>query len=516
MSSLPQFSLTTSSLGITSDGASGFGTDPTSLYLSDGSTLVTKTWTDVVQSILNLSAVEPNPTPTQLVVVDNVLVQDATPTPTRVVNIMGADPSVVGQHLGVTIVDATTTPNPTITDLGLSSVTYTDNNGNTTSQTWQNIIAGGGGSQNIEQVLITGSNANGQSITGLTNVDLSTINGSAYPPSVPTPNINDVLTAGNNAGGLSITGINNIDLSTINNLAPTTIGLTWSSFSGSNAYGNLPSSSYVIDSTSGQVTTQSAYAFNVFENSTSSQINIANSTITHNVASNEWLRYDYNGGSPFLRIGYNTGAFPSYQTEMGDGYFYSQMYSSGTGYRWEGRLSMEADNGFHIKSNEATTNTLKNILLEGNDVLFNGSSIIKQSTFQNGSTSWSIGSGGWNNITSSSFSFPNAWSGTKTFQITATLNSTNSYEPTGAMYVVVNTGSGGNQEPYANNSTYPTPAVSNANTYNSTGGATAFNFTDIITLTQSNSASATLYIYIAHNGGTWTGGANWTITFKEL
>jgi|TARA_R110000824_G_scaffold10747_1_gene47015 hypothetical protein len=42
--------------------------------------------------------------------------------------------------------------------------------------------AGSGGASNIEQVLTVGDDAGGLSITDLNNVDLVTINGSAYPP----------------------------------------------------------------------------------------------------------------------------------------------------------------------------------------------------------------------------------------------------------------------------------------------------------------------------------------------
>ena len=62
-------------------------------------------------------------------------------------------------------------------------------------------------------------NMNGQDIANVDNIDLTTINGSAYPPVVASDNLTAVLTAGNNAGGLSITGVNNIALTTINGSA---------------------------------------------------------------------------------------------------------------------------------------------------------------------------------------------------------------------------------------------------------------------------------------------------------
>jgi len=71
-----------------------------------------------------------------------------------------------------------------------------------------------GGTPDLNAVLGAGSNANSQSITGLINVDLQTINGSSYPPA--TPNLNTVLSSGNNASNLNITGVNNLDVYSIN------------------------------------------------------------------------------------------------------------------------------------------------------------------------------------------------------------------------------------------------------------------------------------------------------------
>jgi hypothetical protein len=113
----------------------------------------------------------------------------------------------------------------------------------------------------IEQVLLAGNNANSNSITGVNDINLVTINGGAYPPpsaglstvlsagnttgtydidfqnlanivnvvninGLPYPpvpvapyGLNGVLTISNDALGLSMTGVNNIDLVTINGSA---------------------------------------------------------------------------------------------------------------------------------------------------------------------------------------------------------------------------------------------------------------------------------------------------------
>ena len=58
----------------------------------------------------------------------------------------------------------------------------------------------------LNSVLGAGNAAGGQSITGLNDVGLTTINGGVYPPVVPADTLNAVLTAGNDAGGQSIEG----------------------------------------------------------------------------------------------------------------------------------------------------------------------------------------------------------------------------------------------------------------------------------------------------------------------
>ena len=77
----------------------------------------------------------------------------------------------------------------------------------------------------LDTTLTTGNNAgtndidmNNQDILNVDNIDLTTINGSAYPPVVADNTLTEVLTAGNDAGGLSITGVNDIALTTINGL----------------------------------------------------------------------------------------------------------------------------------------------------------------------------------------------------------------------------------------------------------------------------------------------------------
>ena len=86
---------------------------------------------------------------------------------------------------------------------------------------------------NLDTTLTTGNNAgsndidmNNQDILNVDNIDLTTINGSAYPPVVASPDLDAVLTTGNNAGSndidmnnQDILNVDNIDLTTINGSA---------------------------------------------------------------------------------------------------------------------------------------------------------------------------------------------------------------------------------------------------------------------------------------------------------
>jgi len=80
--------------------------------------------------------------------------------------------------------------------------------------------------ETLEDVLTAGDDANGLDITNLNNLDVLTINGSAYPPVVGSDTLSQVLVAGNSAGATDIDmnsndilQVNNIDLTTINSLA---------------------------------------------------------------------------------------------------------------------------------------------------------------------------------------------------------------------------------------------------------------------------------------------------------
>ena len=375
---------------------------------------------------------------------------------------------------------------------------------------------GGGGSQNISQVLTVGNDAGGQSITNINNIDVSTINSSSYPP--PVPPLTNVLSAGSDAGGQSITNVSNINLSTINGLTPTTIGLTWANFTGPDAQVNLPNGRYEVGY-SGSSTYQDTTNFNITNSGFT--MNMNNNTIINTSSGYEYMRYDYNSAQPFLRLGYNAGPGSSI-FEYGNGYMYNSMFSYGTNYNWEGRWSMEADAGLHIRSNETTTNTLKPILLEGESIKFNGTPIpttpyVACNASASGTTSWSISSGSFQSVISGiPLTFPAGlgWSGYKDFLITLTFNNYTGVENTAVLYMELRDSFGTTSQPYSNNVSYPT---NNTTISGFSGSSTQFNYSDRISL--NNTTGSTNFfaeIFLGHNGSTWGGSGIFSITLTAI
>jgi len=129
-------------------------------------------------------------------------------------------------------------------DLTQNGLTYIDATGISSTKTWTDII-NGTPYPDLNAVLLSGANAGGQSITGLNDVNLVSINSISYPP--PTPSLGDVMTI-NNVASTNL-NMNNYDIQnvgTINGYSPVVLGLTWGDFTGTNAYSNLPSQSYQV------------------------------------------------------------------------------------------------------------------------------------------------------------------------------------------------------------------------------------------------------------------------------
>lgn len=166
-------------------------------------------------------------------------------------------------------------------DLTQNGITYIDNTGVSSTKTWDAII-NTAPTPDLGVVLTAGNNASGLSIVGVNDIQLSTINSSAYPPA--TPSWNDTLTAGStafqdiNMNSNDINNVDNINVITINNLTPTTLGLTWADFTGTNANNNLPSLSYQVFNGS-STTNQYADKFDVNLSGFTTTINTTGMTL---------------------------------------------------------------------------------------------------------------------------------------------------------------------------------------------------------------------------------------------
>lgn len=82
---------------------------------------------------------------------------------------------------------------------------------------------GGGGSQDLSSVLSQGNNAGGQDIYSVNNINLSTINGSSYPPFPTSPyglpsvlSIDNTASTSINMNSQDINSVNNINVNSIN------------------------------------------------------------------------------------------------------------------------------------------------------------------------------------------------------------------------------------------------------------------------------------------------------------
>lgn len=147
-------------------------------------------------------------------------------------------------------------------DLTQNGLTYIDATGVSSTKTWDAII-NTAPTPDLGVVLTAGSNASGLSITNLNNIQLSTINGSAYP--LPTPSLGDVMTVNNVAStNLNMDNWDIQNVNTINGLSPVVLGLQWSDFTGTTAFNNLPSQAYQVYSFP-STTSQNASSFTNFD-----------------------------------------------------------------------------------------------------------------------------------------------------------------------------------------------------------------------------------------------------------
>jgi len=511
----------------------GIAMNPTGLAYNNGTTTTSTSWDTLSNKIASLSAVAPNSLNASLLVVNETIsIQNEDTAPTRVIN-TSAGSNIGGEHFGVAWVgntlpfvmetlDATDLvvqdtilnvkqggggTNQIILNSSSATITITDGT-NTNTLTPTPYVP------DLNAVLTAGANAGGQSITNVNDIACSSINSTSYPP--PTPNLTSVLGAGNSASGYDILSVNNLQTNYINGLTPTTIGLTWADFNGTQAQVNLPNNRYEVGSgTATSWLNQGGF----YCSSGSNNMTINDSILSQYSSGAETIRLDPNGGSPTLRLG-QLGSGGASQSEVFNYTITQRNQSYGTGYSWEGKLTAEADAGFHIRSWETNTSTLKPILLECSQLVLNGTplSVIQSAKGQAyGSSTWSIGNGSWYNISSSnSFNFTagTGWTGYKSFQISFNFNCFTSHENTGVLYIEIRDSAGNLSVPYSINTSYPCYATGGSSF---TGSYTQFNFTDTIQL-NNTTGSETFYldIYLGHNGGTWSGSSLWGLNMIAI
>lgn len=336
-------------------------------------------------------------------------------------------------------------------------------------------IGGGGGSQGLQSVLSIGNDAVGQSITGVNDIQLSTINGSGYTPFY-VPDINAVLAAGPNAysplymNNYDIYGVNNLYCVTLNGMTPTTIGLTWSNLTGTMAYGNLPNTAYEVYNYP-NTTSQRYDRFNVNDTSTNS---------------NAYLT--------------------TYSLNFEDGY-------SGTTTTY-GSNNISSNNGTNFTITAGPGGST-NLNLNCSQLVINGTPYNPTSIKRfNSSSSYSfgIGSGNWYNvgIGSSPIYYISGLDAYAYYTVSINFTcTTNSFENTGSMYLGYTNGQG----------SWPGGCITNGrpaagfgdNNKFGIGSTTQFVFNDYVYFQADASGQLAIDMYFGHNGGSWSGDYQWSI-----
>ena len=326
----------------------------------------------------------------------------------------------------------------------------------------------------LTQVLTAGNNASGLSITGLNNVDLSTINSTSYPPATPswdtTLSVSNTATQDINMNFNNINSVNNINLNTINGLSPTTIGLNWGDFTGSNAYSNLPSQYYEVYSYPSY--TRQYYDRFETENQIAFQLS---------------------------QLSYNTLTF--------------QDNPSGTSTTY-GSNNISSTNGtaFTITAGSGASQILN---LNCSQLVINGNAYppaiptLRPLFYSNSSGSFSVSSGSWQ-TQGTAYTF-NLQPNTGYIMSVNFSLYTDVYEASGAMYLETF-----NLIGFFPPSTYtngrPVARIGSANTFSTGGSGTSqFVFNDIINFTTDSNGQLIMDLYLGHNGGTWIGNYNWSM-----
>jgi hypothetical protein len=277
-------------------------------------------------------------------------------------------------------------------------------------------------------------------------------------------------------GNNSIYNVNNIQVGTINGGSITTIGLLWGDFTNTNAYANLPNQSYALQNSN----IQTSHFYD--------RIQIDNANVPNQMILN----------SSGLSFTDNTS---STTTFYGSNNLYSQngtAYTIDIGTGGAGLQPLNINCSALVINGTTWTPPPPNF-----NIITNQTGI-----------SWSIGSGGWNNIWNSGITFPTGWSGIKEFQLGIAFNDITTSETTGVFYIQFQDTNSNISVPLTYNST--TPCLANAGS-SFTGSYTQFNFVDRIQLNNTSGASSfTFNMYLGHNGGSWSGTGQYSLTLIPM
>jgi len=356
-------------------------------------------------------------------------------------------------------------------DLTQNGLTYIDATGITSTATWTDIITGSA-TPNLTAVLNAGNDAGAYSLLNVNDIQLTSINSTIYPPP-NTASWDNTLTISNIANqnidmnGNNILNCNNINTSTINNLSPTTLGLNWGDFTGSNAFANVPNQAYQVDA-GGNNTSQYYDRFAVFNSAT-----------------------------------------PCYTTINSAGMELLDVNSATTTYYGSNTISSNNATAFTITAGTSSSQPL-NLNCSQLNINSIPYSPPRPVFYGSGSNGFSLGGGSWANQ-----------GAIYTFQTGLTANTayimsvnfivwTNLFQNDSAMYVDFYN-SATTYQPATYSQSRPVACIGNAGGTFSTGGTTSqFVFNDWVSFTTDSNSQLVMEFYLGSGSG-WSGTFYWSM-----
>ena len=306
----------------------------------------------------------------------------------------------------------------------------------------------GGATPTLSQVLTAGNDATGASITNVNDIQLSSINGSVYPPAVAGFDI--VLLNGNNAGA------SNMDMNTI--------GLTWGDFTGSNAFTNLPSNAYSVDNGTGLFTDQTANAFRATDTA-------------------------LNGYGELTATGMeirdlNSSTSTTYNSN-------NLTIQNGTAYT----ITQGSGQNINVNCGQFVVNGVPFKVPIYYETHTNSNFGISSGSFQ------AIGSP----ITWSGLTPSQSYYASIQFSM-----SCDNFENSGSIYLDYSNSSGSWTSNTYSGSSYPCPQTGGSNTFSGASGYSCFTIIDSIQFTADSFGQLNIQLNAGHNGGTWNTNYRWT------